>query len=87
MSVILNVAFVGSSTAAIAEFTSGFASFVALLVNIQFSVYVKIRFISQFINGISSVLQKLLKNFNGTTISASFVLSIPTNFPVIMERI
>ena len=51
---------------------SGSASLVALLVNKQFSDHVKIRFISQLINGMSSVLQKLLKCFNGTTISTFF---------------
>ena len=84
MSVILNVAFVGLLIAATARFTSGFASLVALLVNTQFSVYVKMRFISQFINGMPSVLQKLLKYFNGTTISASFSVSLPSNFPVML---
>ena len=44
VSVILNVAFAGLLTAAIAGFTSGFASLVALLVNTQFSVHVKIYF-------------------------------------------
>ena len=84
MSVILNVVFVGLLIAATAGFTSGFASLVALLVNTQFSVCVKIRFISQLINGMPSVLQKLLKYFNGTTISASFSVSLLPNFPVIL---
>ena len=44
---------------------------------------VKIRLTSQLINGISSVLQKLLKYFNGTIISTSFVLSSAGVFPVI----
>ena len=35
------------------------------------------RLISQLINGISSVLQKLLKYLNGTIISTSFVLLFP----------
>ena len=35
---------------------------------------VSIRLISQFINGISRVLQKLLKYFNGSVISKSFIL-------------
>ena len=58
MSVILNVAFVGLLNAAIAGFISEFASLVALLVNAHFSDHAKIRFISQLINGIFSVLQK-----------------------------
>ena len=74
MSVILNVAFVGLLSAPTAGFASRFASLVALLVNTQFSDHIKIRFIAQLTNGISSVLQKFLKCFNGTTISTSFVL-------------
>ena len=35
---------------------------------------VKFRLISQLINGISRVVQKLLKYFNGTAILTSFVL-------------
>ena len=60
MPVILNAAFVGLSTAATGEFPrrSGTASLVALLVITHFSDHVKIRFISQLINGISRVLQK-----------------------------
>ena len=41
------------------------------------------RLISQLINGISRVLQKLLKYFNGTIISTSFVLPSGGVFPVI----
>ena len=84
MSVILNIAFVGLLTAAIAGFTLGFASLVALLVNTQFSDHVKIRFLSQLINGIFSVLQTLPKYFNGTKISTSFVLAIPFNILVML---
>ena len=36
----------------------------------------KIRLTSQLINGISSVLQKLLKYFSGTIISTFFVLTL-----------
>ena len=42
VSVILNPALVGLSIAATAEFTSGSASLVALLVNTQFSDHVKL---------------------------------------------
>ena len=84
MSVILNLTFFRLLTAATAGLTSGFASLVTLLVNTQFSVQIKIRFISQLINGISSVLQKLLNYFKGTTISTSFVLPMPSNFPVML---
>ena len=38
---------------------------------------------SQFINGISRVLQKLLKYFNGTITSTSFVFPLLGVFPVI----
>ena len=38
---------------------------------------------SQFINGISRVLQKLLKYFNGTIISTCFVFPLAGVFPVI----
>ena len=55
-----------------------------LHLNTQFSDHVKIGFISQLINGISSVLQKLLKCFNGTTISTSFSMLLHSNFPVIL---
>ena len=43
---------------------------------------VKSRIISQLINGISRVLQKLLKYFKGTTISTFFVLPSSGVFPV-----
>ena len=44
------------------------------LVIIQIDDHVSIRLISQFINGISRILQKLLNCFNDTAISTSFVL-------------
>ena len=81
MSVILNVAFVGISIATTAGSASGSAS---LVVNTQFSDHVKIRFISQLIYGMSDVLQKLLKCFNGTAISASFSVLLSSSFPVIV---
>ena len=43
------------------------------------------RLTSQLINGISRVLQKLLKYFNGTIISTSFVLPAAGAFPVIFN--
>ena len=67
-SFILNVAFVGAFIAGIAGSASGSASLFALLAITQFSDQVKKISISQLINSISSVLQKLLKCFNGTTI-------------------
>ena len=45
--------------------------------------HVKIRLTSQLINGISGVLQKLLKYFSGTVISTSFVLPSSGVSPVI----
>ena len=76
---ILNVASVELSIAATAGFPPwvGTASLVPLLVNKQFSDYVKIRFIWQLNNGMSSVLQKLIKCLNGTTISTSFSVLLP----------
>ena len=84
--VILNIAFVGLLILDTAGFPpwAGTASLAAVLVNTQLSDHVKIRFISQLINGIFSVLQKLLKYFNGTTISTSFSVLLPSNFPVIL---
>ena len=43
------------------------------LVMTQVADLVKTRLTSQLINGFSGVLQKLLKYFNGTIISTSFV--------------
>ena len=45
--------------------------------------HVKIRLISPLINGILRVLQKLLKCFNGTIVSKTFVLPLTWVFPVI----
>ena len=69
--------------------TTGKQSFVSVIVNVgswsvavpatkkQFFEQVNPKLISQSINGISSALQKLLRYFNGTYISASFVPSFP----------
>ena len=48
----------------------------------QFADQVKMRSISELINGISIALQKLVKYFNGTVIWTAFVLSFPVE-PVI----
>ena len=53
------------------------------LVIAQDDDHVKKRLISQLINDISRVLQKLLKYFNGTIISTSFVFPLLGVFPVI----
>ena len=42
------------------------------LVITQVDDHVKMKLTSQLINGISRILQKLLKYFNGTNISTSF---------------
>ena len=72
--------------------TTGTYNFVSVIANFpspvelvitQFLDHVKIRLTSQLINGISSVLQKLLKYFSGTIISTSFVLPSSGVFPVI----
>ena len=43
------------------------------------------RLTSQLVNGISRVLQKLLKCFNGTIISRSFILPPAGVFPVTFD--
>ena len=83
VSFILNVEFVGLLTAATAGFATGSAPLVAFLVTTQFLDQIKIRFISQLNNGISNVLQTLLKCFHGTTIATSFSVSLPSNLHVI----
>ena len=49
----------------------------------QVDDHVKMRLISQLINGISRVIKKLLKYFNGTVISTTIVLSLAGVSPVI----
>ena len=53
------------------------------LVITQVDGHVKKRLTSQLINGISRVLQKLLKSFNGTIILTYFVLPPAGMLPVI----
>ena len=53
------------------------------LVITQLDDHVKIRLTLPLINGISRVLQKLHKCFNGTIISTSFVLPLLRVFPII----
>ena len=83
MSLILNNAFVGAFIQSI-ELSPATASLYVLLVIAQFPDHVKIRSISQLINGMTNVLQKLLKFFNDTTISTSFSVLLPSNFAVIL---
>ena len=65
--------------------TSGMYTFVFIITSVTASVelvmtqlidQVKMRFILQLIRGISRVLQKILKYFNSTAISTSFVLPV-----------
>ena len=74
---------------------TGTKSFASVIVNLpvpaelvitQVDYHVKMRLTSQLINGISRVLQKLLKYFNGKTISTCFVLPSAGLFPVIFFR-
>ena len=67
-------------------------SLVSIIVNVpgpvesiitQFTNHVRTRVISKLIKGISNVLQKLLKYFNSTAISTSFVLPAVGFLPVI----
>ena len=84
VSFMLKVAFVGLIPAT-AESASGLSSLVDVLVITQFSDEVRVKDTSQLINGMSSVLQKLLKYFDGTAISiSSFSTLLPSNFPVIL---
>ena len=68
-------------------------SFVSIILNFvspvaeeitQSSDQVEMRLISQFINGISGLLQKLVKYFNDTAILTSFVFPATVVFPVIL---
>ena len=52
------------------------------LVITQVDDHIKIKLTSQLIKGISRVLKKLLKYFNGTIISTSFSLPAAGVFPV-----
>ena len=72
--------------------TTGTYNFVSVISNFPSPIelvitqsldHVKMRLISQLINGISSVLQKLLNYFTGTFISTSFVFPLLGVFPVI----
>ena len=84
VSVILNVALVGLLISAPAGLASRSASLVVLFAITQFPDQVKIRFISQLINGIYNVHPKLLTYFNGTTISKKFSVFLSSNPPVIL---
>ena len=77
-SVISNFASVGDSIAAIGGLGCGSGAFLkALPTNTHFLYQDKIKVISQLINGISKLLQKLPKYFNGI----AFVTSCFSNSP------
>ena len=86
MSFILKVVYVGLLIPATAGSASGSVSLVALVVITQFSDQVKVKDTLQLINRIFSDLkEKLLRFFNGTTIStSSFSTLLPSNFTVIL---
>lgn len=71
---IASVVLVGklSKTAGLSSYEA-LTSRLSMLVITQLLDQVKIRFTSQFIRGIFSAFQKLLKCFNDTTILTSFV--------------
>ena len=75
LSVIANVAPVGAAIAGLAglPFYARTASCVVKSAKTQFLNQFKVKDTSQLINGISNVLQKLRRCFNGTAISISFV--------------
>ena len=84
VSVIANVATVGILIAATGGSTLGSVSLIAVSVKAQFSGHVNTRFTLQLIKGMSSVLQKLLRYFNVTENSTSFVFPSLAAFPVIL---
>ena len=80
-----NLQLVISKNAFVGLLISGPASLVALLVTTQFLDHIKSKEISQLINGMSSVLQKLLKYFNDITILiSSLSTSLPSYFLMIL---
>ena len=74
MSVNLNVAFGGACILSLAGLSpwAAAAVYVVILIKTQFSDQVKVKGTPQLIKGMSKVLQKLLKYFNGTIISRVF---------------
>ena len=78
--------------ACVDQVTTGTYNFVSVISNFpspveltitQVDDHVKIKLTSQLIKGISIVLQKLLKYFNGTIISTSFSIPLAGVLPVI----
>ena len=85
-SVISNFASVGGSVAAIGGSGCGSGSFLKAPSTSTHSLYQdKINVISQLINGISKLLQKLPKYFNGIAISTSSFSNSPSpKLPIIL---
>ena len=75
---ILNVVSDGATIAGSASAST------AISTKTQFLDQVRAISTSQFINGVSKLLQKLLKCFNGTTTSASVNESLFSVFPTIL---
>ena len=80
------------SLSSVDKVTTGTYKFVPVILNFpspreliitQFVDHIKFELTPQLIKGISRVLQKLLKYFNGTIISTSFPLPLSGVFPVI----
>ena len=67
------------------RFTTGIWSFVSVIT--QFFNEVSCRLTSQLIKGISSVIQKLFRCFDGITISTSFALPTAVDFYIILALI
>ena len=74
MSAILNVSFAGASIFSLVGLSpwAVLALYVVISVKTQFSGQVKVKDTSQLIKGMPRLLQKLLKYFNGTTVSKFF---------------
>ena len=84
MFVILNFAFVGACIGGLAGLSPGVAAAVCSVISVktQFSHHFKVKDTSQLIKGMSTLLQKLLKSFNGTIILRLFlVFVLPCSVP------
>ena len=78
MSVISNVPFIGVSILSLAGLSPRaiLAVYVVISVKTQFSDHVTVKNTLQLIKVMSKVLQKVLKYFNGTTISRLFLMFV-----------
>ena len=85
MSVILNVTFVGASILSLAGLSpwAVLVVYIAISVKTQFSVHVKVKDNSQLIKDMLQVPPKLLRYFNGTTVSRFFLVFVfPCSVPL-----